>query len=228
MPNVQNEFDPGDMLRRFGAALDNPTDILNAIGGMLESRAKMAFQKQGRGPSKWAERAVPNIPGIIADLKAGKRPPARRFDSRPAGVDTGRLLADISHQIIGKDVVQVGSMLPYAGTIQSGGEVDIPVTKAVKDALGKYLDSLDRTASKAEKTAFGVGPKSGDFKGMSAAQGKAGLARKAMSYLLNPKVTSITWNVTARPFVGVYPEDMDDIRRLIFEGLVDPRKRVAA
>lgn len=222
------DFDPGEALRRMGRALDDPKDMLNAIGAMLASRARMAFQKQKRGAKAWAPRHVPNVPGILADLRTGKRPPERRFDARPAGIDTGRLLADISHQLVGKDVVQVGSSLPYAGLIQYGGDVDIPVPPAIKHALSKWLDSLDRTASRAEKAARGVGPKSGDVAGAAAKTGKAGLARRAMGYLLNPKVTAITWTVPPRPFVGVFPEDLADIRRLIFEGLVDPRKKKAA
>lgn len=216
------DFIPGAKLDRLAATIANPRPVLDAIGAMMASRAKASFGAQRRGQYVWPERAVPNIPGILADLRESRTPPARRFDPRPAGVDKGRLLADISHQCVGRDAVEVGSALPYAGIIQNGGEVDIPVTPSMKDALKRYLDSLDAKAEKSLKKASGVGPSSGDFKGYAKSLGTATLARKSMGYLLARKVTSITWKVSARPFVGFDTDDLKDARRIIARDFFRP------
>lgn len=221
------DFIPGRKLEALAASITNPRPILDAIGAMMASRAKASFGAQRRGQYVWPERAVPNIPGILSDLRESRTPPARRFDARPAGVDKGRLLADISHQVMGRDAVEVGSALPYAGIIQNGGDVDIPITPSMKDALKRWLDSLDAKAEKSLKRASGVGPSSGDFKGYAAKQGVASLARKSMGYLLARRVTSITWTVSSRPFVGFDADDLRDARRIIARDLWKPAKGAA-
>lgn len=123
-------------------AKDGATDLrplLQQIGALLTARTQAAFRQQGRGGNRWAPRAVPNVAGIVSDLAAGKNPPARRFQPRPALVDTGRLRGSINWQLNGGDEVEVGTAVPYAAQHQEGGTSTLLVTQAVKDGLANLL-----------------------------------------------------------------------------------------
>mgnify|MGYP006908281628 CR=1 FL=1 len=68
---------------------NNPRPVLRAIGAMVDSDSQSSFRNQKLGPVAWPPRAVPNIAGIVGDLNVGRRPPSRRFQARPALIDTG-------------------------------------------------------------------------------------------------------------------------------------------
>ena len=71
--------------------------IMKGLGALALGYAQSAFDKQSLGADLWKERypkqtgAKVNIAGIVADFIAGKNPPNRRFEARPAGIDEGKL-----------------------------------------------------------------------------------------------------------------------------------------
>ncbi len=217
---MAGEFDEGDVLRAFGRNLADPSRAVRLLGLELASRAKRAFIDQRRGPFDWKPRANPNVPGILSDLRRGSNPPERRFQDRPAGIDTGRLMADLSSARAvtpaGNDSVIVGSKLPYAGLIQFGGEVDIPIDSSLKANIAAYLKRMAGKAKRATGKAFGpVGPGSGDYAKAAKAEGRAAVLQRVLAPLLRKNVTGITWNVASRPFVVATDEDLEDFRQMV-------------
>jgi phage gpG-like protein len=140
MTSSPDEFDVGDKMRRWQANLDEPSAALEAIGAMMAADSQQAFKDQRFGGEPWPPRRVPSVMGVIADFAAGKKsPPARRFEGRPALVDTGALRRSITYETDGK-TVSVGSNLPYADTHQTGGPTESEtITKSVQDLLSKWL-----------------------------------------------------------------------------------------
>lgn len=186
-------FQKGAKVKRWERNLDNPQAALKQIGALMVSESQRAFKAQQFGKTKWPPRAEVNVFGIIADFAEGKKsPPKRRFERRPALKDTGRLSSTIAFQIKGKDVVEVGSNLPYAGVHHHGGPVESKtITEEVQRLLGNWLFRVTGTAreSQADRLAF----------------------------LLNKKLIGkkLPGKVPARPFVGVTPRTIKDVKEAV-------------
>lgn len=121
------DFDEGDTFRNLDDALTSrQAGILNAIGAHLTAGSQAAFREQRFGGVNWLPRGVPNVAGIIGDLNRGGQPKKRRFQSRPALVDTGNLRRSITWTVAGNTVI-VGTTVVYASVHQNGG-----VTEPVK------------------------------------------------------------------------------------------------
>lgn len=116
----------------------NPAFALNAVGTMLASRARASFAAQRRG-APWLPRAVPNVLGILADLEAGRSPSPKRFEPRPALVDTGALRASIRYRVVGRTRLEVSASAPYATLMRRGGVVTRPVRPDVLRGLAALL-----------------------------------------------------------------------------------------
>ncbi len=112
--------------------------LLTEIGVTLAAKSQESFKKQGYGRSKWPGRMVPNVPGIVGDLNRNMSPPKRRFQPRPALVDTGKLRQSISFQVGAADVV-IGTNLDYASQQQMGGLVKVRLLKSSRKALADLL-----------------------------------------------------------------------------------------
>ena len=101
-------FKKGAKVGRIEKNLDNPKAALEQIGVLMVAESQRAFKEQQFGAKKWDQRAPVNVFGIIADFHIGGRakPPERRFDRRPALIDTGAngLLGSIAHQVKGNVV----------------------------------------------------------------------------------------------------------------------------
>ena len=126
------------------ANLNNPIKILLLIGEVMRSRIANAFANQARGNFKWRERGVPNIMGIIDDLGRGSTIKGRRFEQGKSLMDTGNLLRSFGRgnpnmEIPNKNTIEVGTPVPYAGTLNVGGTSEKDVTKTVKKNLSIYL-----------------------------------------------------------------------------------------
>ncbi len=186
---MAREFERGAKIERWERKLENPTDALKQIGALMVAESQRAFKLQRFGREKWKERSTPNVFGIIADFHAGKKkPPARRFESRPALRDTGALARSIAFKLAGAKVVEVGSVLPYAGTLHHGGEVESkPITETVQTALWKWL----KGPGKEHKSTLG--------------------------WLLNKKFTGqkLTTTVPKRPIVGITKQTIADVREAV-------------
>lgn len=182
-----SDVDPGDKLRRVESTLANPTRVLTQIGALMVADSQQAFVDQKWEGKPWKPRSVPNIFGLIADFAAGKKPPARRFEARPALRDTGRLAASIAFRVAG-NATEVGTNLPYAATLNDGGEVESEkITEQVQEALWKFL------------------------------KGPGKPWQKRLGWLLNKKYrnTKLKQKVEPRQFVGLTPQLVEDIRETI-------------
>lgn len=131
-------------------------ELLDAIGVLVSERARARFKDQkGPGNVRWEERAVPNIAGMIRDLvrSPGRVTfPARRFESTPALVDTGRLRQSIEHRVdVARGEVEVGSALPYAARMQEGGEEFI---RATPEVAGGLINAANRGEGKRHRKAL--------------------------------------------------------------------------
>lgn len=181
-------FKPGAKIERIEKNLDSPARALKQIGVLMVAESQAAFKEQALGSKKWEPRAPVNIFGIIADFHAGRRkPPARRFETRPALRDTGRLANSIAFEVQG-DTVEVGTNLDYAKVHQEGGEVEsMPLTGAVRRALWRWL--------KKQNTEM----------------------KRRVGFVLNRKFRdkTITAEVPARPFIGVTPRVRQAVRKII-------------
>lgn len=140
----------GDLRR----ASKDPRPLMDAVGLLMVSRCQAAFREQRRGSVSWPERAVPNRAGILEDLRAGRTPPERRFEPRPAGIDTGRLRSSIAYRVDGTSVT-VGSNLPYASDVQRGSSKTIVVDGDLRRSLTAWLRSLPRDRRRAMRRSFG-------------------------------------------------------------------------
>lgn len=174
--------------------------ILKGAGGLALAQAQKAFKEQGLEDRRWPERypkqkePFVNVAGVVADFLEGrKRPPDRRFDRRPAGIDTQETLRSLtpgkSMQMDGQAVV-VGTPFKKKGSrIQFGGKGRQPVNKQVKDLLGEHL-------KKARKRV-----KSGYKKSTPATKQDAGLAK--LGWLMNKNTKELVTNVVPRPYLGL-------------------------
>jgi phage gpG-like protein len=114
-------FEQGAKLKRIGSKLVDPSKALKQIGVMMVAESQASFKAQRFGQKAWRERGKVNVFGIIADFAQGRRkPPARRFQTRPALRDTGRLANSMAFQVKGK-IVEVGTNVPYASLHNFGG-----------------------------------------------------------------------------------------------------------
>jgi phage gpG-like protein len=135
-------------------AARDPRPLLDAVGLYLTGRAQAAFREQRRGGVAWPARSVPNRAGVVEDLRAGRTPPERRWDPRPAGIDTGRLRGSIAHRVEGASVV-VGSNLPYASDVQRGATRSLSIDGTVRAGLANWLRGLSGDRKKQARASFG-------------------------------------------------------------------------
>jgi len=114
--------------------------LLQQIGVLMVAESQKAFKAQEFNGVQWPARGKINTMGIVSDFAQGKnKPPKRRFDPRPALIDTGALRKSINYKVIGA-TVKVGSQLHYADLHQGGGESEgIQVTQDIQQRLGKWL-----------------------------------------------------------------------------------------
>jgi len=129
-------FEPGAKLKRIGNKLVDPSKALKQIGVMMVAESQASFKAQRFGQKAWRERGKVNVFGIIADFAQGRRkPPARRFETRPALRDTGRLANSIAFQVKGT-IVEVGTNVPYASLHNFGG---VSKSEKISDTVRQNL-----------------------------------------------------------------------------------------
>ena len=177
--------------------------VLKQIGAFLLGRAQAAFTDQRFDGKAWAERYPRqrpprlNVAGAIQDFARTSRLKKRRFEPRPAGMDTGSLRRSMSFRatpLPKGGLVEVGSVLPYAGRVQFGGESRQPITATIKANMAKFLRS---------KQGRGFRPKLGPLFRRETLITKAG----------------------ARPFIGIRPGGAIERRlvQIVTEGLQPPQ-----
>lgn len=193
----RREFDRGAKVRRVEKKLEDPKPALKKVGVLMVAESQRAFKQQSFGKSKWEPRKSPNVFGIIADFAAGKKkPPARRFESTPALRDTGRLAQSIAYALKGRDVVEVGSNLPYAGKHHRGTETESEkITPAVQRALWAWLKKKGKEL------------------------------RRSLGWLLNRKFTNQTLktDLPERRLVGITKQTRKDVREAVGVEIMEAR-----
>lgn len=124
--------------------------LLDRIGALYVSASQRSFAQQRWGDEAWPARYPRqknklNIAGALRDFAAGRRAPlARRFQDRPALIDTGELRRSIAHRVVadgGVLYVEVGTTLPYAAKQLYGGETVIRITQAIRDRAREWLQT---------------------------------------------------------------------------------------
>lgn len=187
----------GGILLRIAGTIRKPQPMLQALGLLVVGRAQKAFMDQKRGAFNWQARATPNILGILADLNRDATPPARRFQPRPAGIDTGNLMQSLTPGGVGtvkpvaNDAIDVGTVAPGADLIQYGGESFQPVTEKTKANLRAWL----KRKNDPELSKF-------------------------LKFLLRKDVDGFNKDVPARPFLIVTDQDAEDMKAAILRYFV--------
>ena len=186
---MATEFEKGAKIERWEHNISNPEAALRQVGALMVAESQLAFREQKLGERAWPARGPINLFGLIADFYDGKRePPSRRFEARPVLRDTGRLAASIAFRLVGSEIVEVGTNLPYAAVHQHGGQVESkPINDQVRQSLNEWL------------------------------RGKGRPYRKRLGWLLNKKFAGKTLKgeVEARPFVGITKQTIEDVHEAV-------------
>lgn len=199
--NDQAEID------RLNQRLDKgPTALLKSFGVILARESKDAFTKQAFGETKWKPRypnqsgAKLNIAGALMDLGKGPKIKERRFQDRPAVMDTGMLKNSIAStsgkENAGEFFVKCGSMQPYANKQHQGGVSKIRITEAMRVNFAEVWDRF-----KAGK----VGGKKGTI--------GSTVALRRIAFLRNSNVTEYSVKIVPRPFIGITAQALKDIEQ---------------
>jgi|TARA_Y100000310_G_scaffold334113_1_gene413075 phage gpG-like protein len=136
--------------------LINPSKILKSVGAVFTKQAQRAFIDQALGDNKWKPRyprqqePFINIAGALSDFVDGRsKPKNRRFDRRPALVDTGILRRSVSNDssisIKGQHVLEVGVTgiaQEYASFQQYGGTTTQDVTSQAQEGIADWIKEL--------------------------------------------------------------------------------------
>lgn len=194
----------GGQIGGAGAAARSPIDpLLKATGLYMVGQVQRAFTDQRRGRVAWRERSVPNLAGIVRDLDEGGEIKSRRWDARPAVIDTGLLRGSIWFRRLtdGTVGIEVGTTVPYARKQQEGGPTTIEIGARAQERIKALLAAIERTGKgKAREIRAAGGGK---------VKGQRGLA-DALRFLRGRD--SFELRIPARPYVTVEPEDIQAIR----------------
>lgn len=191
--------------------LADPERVLSIIGLHVLTSARRSFRDQvGPDGRPWPAR-YPNQPegkflntaGALQDLAKGERIKPRRYDKRPAGVDTGELRGRLTFSVDGGEL-KVGSDVPHARRFHDGGESRIILTQA----LGQRIADVLRKARGAEKR--------------KAKNASREPVRTVEELRLGPVLGAIrrgdrVWITTSppRPFIGLSQDDASDLAESI-------------
>jgi len=195
---TQATFSKGAKLRRLEGNVDAPKAALRQIGALLVASSQQAFRDQEFNQREWPARSPVNVFGILRDLSEGRKPPARRLETRPALRDTGRLASSISFQLVGTEFVEVGTNLAYAAVHQTGGAVEsVPITETVQRGLAAWLKK------------------------------QSDKVKRRMGGFLQPRWVGRTLRgeVPARPFLGLTPSSRRDIREVVGVRVMEAGRR---
>ena len=180
---VRATFEPGAQVSRWQKALENPARALKQIGVHMLASSQAAFRLQAWDGKPWPSRQVPNIAGVLLDLKHGENPQGHRFEGRPALKDTGNLVRSLAMRV-GPTFVEVGSRMQYAPRAHHGGPgLSETITKEMQDRLWEWLQTDGQ------------------------------LWKFDLGFLLNTKLRGDALEIKAkpRPFVGITEQTRADI-----------------
>lgn len=181
--------------------------MMKRVGMILLRDSMQAFERQAFGDIKWPERypnqhgGKVNIAGAVSDLQHGSTIKDRRFEPRPAAMDTGKLKRSLTVLVADGLSVTVGTNLPYANIQHQGGETTQAVTPAVKANLRKWILKTEKAYTKDSFPSLMLVRKNS--------------AAKRLYFLLEHDVNELVTQVNPRPFVGI----TEDARRDVAEAI---------
>lgn len=174
----------------------DPRKVLVEVGTHLVKVTGRSFREQQRGPNRWEPRRVPNIPGALRDLDVSANVKSRRFQGRPALIDTNQLAKSFAYRFVGNRRIVFGTKVPYANLHQHGGESRIRVTGTMRENLAKWLKKRRGAEKREAKKAESEGRKPPDP------------VSTLFGWIFQvPRGGEVTFRVKARPFVGFFRDD---------------------
>lgn len=194
--------------RELEAIKREPDRVLAAIGVHMVAGARKSFrEQQAPDGTPWPERypnqtddLYLNVAGALQDLRTGTNIKKRRYDKRPAGVDTGELRRRLVYDVRGQELV-VGADVPYARRVHFGGESSIPLDAQLIANLAQLLRSKRRSAKRKARRDGTLGV-------------RGGAPLHAEELRLGPVIGKYrsgerTWTTTSepRPFFGLSQRD---------------------
>ncbi len=209
-PGAAEVFQEGARFRTIRGVLENPRAVLVGIGALVVKESQRAFREQRMGSVPWKSRGEtrmnPNWPAIRRDFAQGKAAPAaRRFQDRPVLMDTGLLKKSVTFRLIGRDAVEVGSVLSYAAALHFGRDTQtVPITKAIQDRLEDWIDKSQAKGNRAKKRKWKTGTTEKQMASAAKSVQTADAAGR-LRWLLSPLLRgqSLTVKHPARPIVGL-------------------------
>lgn len=188
---------------------------MKGLGALALAYSQEAFDRQAFGAEQWAERypkqrgAKANVAGIVADFLAGKKnPPDRRFEARPAAIDTGllrRSLTPAKAMRVDGFAVEVGSVQQNASAVQFGARSEQYLTKNAVQLLADFMRRSRGRVKRARSKSQPITAKD------------AGIQRLGFLFNLAKKGKPLITKSGARPYLGVTTELEDKMINLIVE-----------
>ena len=130
--------------------VDDVRPALKQMGAIMLATSQKAFADQAYGPERWPERyegqpdPFISVAGALSDLIRDRQIKNRRFDRRPALVDTGMLRNSLTFSVKGKKSVSVGTTDPKAPKHLFGQTSTQAVTDIARKRLSKEYHRLKR------------------------------------------------------------------------------------
>ena len=218
---------PAGAVVRVQDSLVNPESILRQIGILILRQAAKAFSSQEFGGVPWLQRypkqSEPflNIAGAVTDLSTSTRVKSRRFDRRPAGIDTGdlkRSLASDSGMSVSGNSVEVGSNLPYSGRIHAGGTSSILIDRQTAANIRTVLEKAGTRYHKQRSEFIAKG-----YHAFEPPPGMIGKDRALfkLSFIISKKnpVFNLETETVPRPFLGVTSKTIVGIQEIIADAI---------
>ena len=170
----------------FRRRLEDPRPALRRIGALMLAESQRSFQDQAYGGERWPTRyegqdePFINVAAALSDVLRGRRIRDRRFDRRPALIDTGTLRGSLTFRLKGSRSVNVGTTVPYASQHVFGLSSTQTVTAVARRTLVKEYRRFKRQG------------------------GNRFEAFKKLGFLHT--VSTLETNIQPRPFIGLFPD----------------------
>lgn len=234
IPSIQRTLEVG--IIRLRKKIENPSRLMKRLGKEIVAESQKAFRNQSLGEIQWDERypnqtsPFINYAGALMDLGKGPSIKSRRFDRRPALIDTGMLLGSIAVDKQEKpNVIRAGTTREGMAIHQWGGTTRMRITETMIANLEKLLEESKPKARAAYRWKFG------QKMIKSAAKGSGGQAlsltpqaalaeikalkklKKRIQGVQRVYDTELVTEVNRRPFVGITDALAEKMIRMVKE-----------
>lgn len=233
-PSIPKTWEAG--IIRLRKKIENPSRFMKRVGLEMVAESQKAFRNQCLGDIQWDERypnqtePFINYAGALMDLQKGASVKSRRFDRRPALVDTGMLSRSIAVDKQERpNVIKVGTTREGMAVHQWGGETRMRITETMIANLEKILEESKAKARRAYRWKFGQkmiksSSKSGSGEAIYLTP-QAALAEIKAFKKLKRRIQGVqrvydrelVTEVNRRPFVGITDSLAQKIVRMVKE-----------